>query len=222
MQYKTLSRPLEVKAVNEEGHFSGYGSVFGNIDLHRDIILPGAFSKSIDRHQKNGTMPAMLWQHDMRDVVGKYNSIEEDDRGLKLSGRLFIKNSIPEADKAYTLLREKAVSGMSIGFNIPKGGDEYNKEKDVWEIKEVDLVEVSIVTWPANPEAQIESVKSALDNPRKFERLLRDAGLTPLQARRLMSGGYDALLKRDAEEDDDEAHEMLAAALASWHKALSK
>lgn len=222
MQYKTLSRPLEVKAVNEEGHFSGYGSVFGNMDLHRDIILPGAFSKSIERHKKNGTMPAMLWQHSMRDVVGKYDTIEEDDHGLKLGGRLFIKDSVPEADKAYTLIREKAVTGMSIGFNIPKGGEEYIKDKDVWEIKEVDLVEVSIVTWPANEAAQIESVKAALENPREFERLLRDAGLSVNQAKRLMSGGYSALLgTRDGDvSDEDEAHEKLAAALAGWLKTI--
>jgi len=203
MNYKTLNRPFEVKAVTEEGKFSGYGSIFGNVDLHKDVILPGAFAKSLVRHKQKGTLPAMLWQHSMRDVVGVYESMEEDDRGLKLSGELFIKDSIPEADKAYTLMRRKAVTGMSIGFTIPKGGEEFNKDKDIWEIKEVDLMEVSIVTWPANPEAQIESVKSALENPREFERLLRDAGLSSLQAKRLMSGGFDALLKRDGEADDE-------------------
>lgn len=210
MNYKTLNRPFEVKSVTEEGKFTGYGSVFGNIDLHRDVIMPGAFAKSLDNHKSRGTLPAMLWQHSMRDVVGIYESMDEDDHGLKLAGELFIKDSIPEADKAYTLMRRKAVTGMSIGFNIPKGGEEYNKEKNIWEIKEVDLVEVSIVTWPANPEAQIESVKSALQNPREFERLLRDAGLSSLQAKRLMSGGYDALLKRDAEEVDEDGEAFLS------------
>lgn len=210
MQYKTLNRPFEVKSVTEEGKFTGYGSVFGNIDLHRDVIMPGAFAKSLDNHKSRGTLPAMLWQHSMRDVVGIYEAMDEDAHGLKLAGELFIKDSIPEADKAYTLMRRKAITGMSIGFNIPKGGEEYNKELNIWEIKEVDLVEVSIVTWPANPEAQIESVKSALQNPREFERLLRDAGLSSLQAKRLMSGGYDALLKRDAEEVDESVEALFA------------
>lgn len=204
MQYKTLNRPFEVKEVSEAGRFSGYGSVFNNVDLHKDIILPGAFSKSLDRHRSKGTLPAMLWQHSMRDVVGIYDAMEEDAHGLKLSGELFINDSIPEADKAYTLMRRKAVTGMSIGFNVPKGGEEYNKDSDVWEIKEVDLVEVSIVTWPANPEAQISTVKSAIENPREFERLLRDAGLSALQAKRLMSGGYEALnQKRDADDQGE-------------------
>ena len=215
MNYKTLNRPFEVKAVTEEGKFSGYDSVFGNVDLHRDVIMPGAFAKSLDRHKSNGTLPAMLWQHSMKDVVGVYDAMEEDERGLKLSGELFIKDSIPEADKAYTLMRRKAVTGMSIGFNIPKGGEEFNKEKDIWEIKEVDLVEVSIVTWPANPEAQIQSVKEAMANPRKFERLLRDAlQLSGPEAKRLMSGGYDAMLQKcDAtgEIETQAANEMLNA-----------
>lgn len=203
MQYKTLNRQLQIKAVEESGRFTGYGSVFGNIDLHKDVILPGAFAESLDTHRKKGTMPAMLWQHSMRDVVGLYDDMKEDDRGLYLSGELFINANIPEADKAYTLMSRKAVTGMSIGFNIPKGGETYNKDADVWEISKIDLVEVSIVTYPANPEAQIATVKAALENPREFERLLRDAGLSSLQAKRLMSGGYDALLKRDAEECEE-------------------
>jgi len=210
MHYKTLNRQLQIKAVEETGRFTGYGSVFGNVDLHKDVILPGAFAESLDAHRKKGTMPAMLWQHSMRDVVGLYDDMKEDDRGLYLSGELFINANIPEADKAYTLMSRKAVTGMSIGFNIPKGGETYDKDADVWEISKIDLVEVSIVTYPANPEAQIATVKAALENPREFERLLRDAGLTSLQAKRLMSGGYDALLKRDAGEVDNDVEALLA------------
>lgn len=204
MKYKTLSRPLEVKEVTEEGRFSGYGSVFNNVDLHKDVILPGAFAESLDRHKKKGTLPAMLWQHKMDDVIGLYDDMKEDEHGLYLKGRILIGENIPEAEKAYALMKHKAVTGMSIGFNIPKGGETYNKEDEVWEIKQVDLVEVSVVTYPANPEAQIQTVKAALENPREFERLLRDAGLTVLQAKRLMSGGYEALIeKRDADSQGE-------------------
>ena len=202
MIYKTISRPLEIKAVTDAGAFTGYGAVFNNVDLHQDRILPGAFAKSIDRHKSDGTMPALLWQHSMRDVIGLYDSLKEDSNGLLLEGRLLIGENIPEADKAHTLMKHKAVTGMSIGFNIPKGGEEYDKNENVWNIKEVDLVEVSIVTYPANPKARIESVKSALDNPREFERLLRDAGLSASQAKRLMSGGFEALTQQRDVEDD--------------------
>lgn len=217
MKYKTLNSQLTVKGVNDDGHFSGYGSVFNNVDLHKDVILPGAFDVSLKRHKKNGTMPAMLWQHSMRDVVGLYDEMKEDDHGLFLSGQLLIGENIPEADKAYTLMKHKAVNGMSIGFNIPKGGEEFNKEDEVWEIKEVDLVEVSIVTYPANPEAQIATVKAAMENPREFERLLRDAGLSSLQAKRLMSGGYEALIhKRDANDQGElEAIQTLMQSMRS-------
>lgn len=204
MQHKTLDSHFEIKSVSEKGAFSGYGSVFGNVDLHRDIILPGAFSKSLERHKQKGTMPSMLWQHKMADVVGIYTEMAEDDHGLKLSGELFVNENVPEADKAYTLMRRGAVKGLSIGFNIPKGGEEYDKDNDIWKIKEVDLVEVSIVTYPANQEAQIATVKSALESPRDFERFLRDAGLTRHQAKCLMAGGYGAMVESpDASDDGD-------------------
>jgi HK97 family phage prohead protease len=203
MNHKTIHSPLQIKAVDEKGHFSGYGSVFNNVDLHRDVILPGAFSKSLERHGKSGTLPAMLWQHKMSDVVGAYTKMAEDDNGLYLEGELFLDSNIPEADKAYTLMSRKAVRGMSIGFNIPKGGEDYNKEDEVWEIKEIDLVEVSIVTYPANPEAQIGAVKAAMESPREFERFLRDAGLSLSQAKRLMAGGFNALSTRDDGDSGD-------------------
>lgn len=203
MHYKTLNRPLQIKAVDESGRFTGYGSVFGNVDLHKDVILPGAFAESLDSHRKNGTLPSMLWQHKMADVVGIYDDMKEDEHGLFLSGELFINDNVPEADKAYTLMRRKAVRGMSVGFNIPKGGETYNKDADVWEISKIDLVEVSIVTYPANPEAQIATVKAALDSPRDFERFLRDAGLSANRAKRLMSGGYSAMMQCDADDQGD-------------------
>lgn len=216
MKYKTLNSQLEIKEVSETGRFSGYGSIFNNVDLHNDRILPGAFEKTLNRHKQRGSMPAMLWQHKMSDVVGIYDDMTEDDMGLQLSGRLLIGENIPEADKAYALMKNKAVRGMSIGFNIPKGGESFNKEDEVWEIKEVDLVEVSIVTYPANPEAQIQSVKSAIENPREFERLLRDAGLSVLQAKRLMSGGYDALVqKRDADDGAEAEIQTLLSTIRS-------
>ncbi|RLB67686.1 MAG: HK97 family phage prohead protease [Deltaproteobacteria bacterium] len=208
MNHKTFNCALEVKGVTDEGRFSGYGSVFNNVDLHKDIILPGAFSESLSRHEKAGTMPAMLWQHSMRDVVGLYDKMSEDDHGLMLSGELFINDNIPEADKAYTLMKRKAVRGMSIGFNIPKGGETYNKEDEVWEIKEVDLVEVSIVTYPANPQAQIATVKAALESKTEFERLLRHAGFSRSQAKSLMFGGYDALIEKRQVDDHSELEDF--------------
>jgi len=202
MMHKTIDRRLEVKAVGDQGSFTAYGSVFGNIDLHRDIVVPGAFEKSLSRHKSNGTMPSMLWQHDMRQVIGKYSDMREDEKGLLLEGELFIDSPIHQAKEAHYLMKAKAVTGFSIGFNIPKGGQEYDEDKDCWEIKEIDLVEVSLVTYPANQQARLETVKSAMETPKFFERFLRDAGLSRIQAKSLMSGGYGVMCEsRDVDAD---------------------
>lgn len=198
--YHTLDRPLTIKAVSKAGQFEGYGAVFGNIDAHRDIIMPGAFTESLAQFKEAGFLPLMLWQHNIHEPVGVYSKMQEDDNGLALAGDLLVNKKVPEADKAHALMVAKAVRGLSIGFNVPRGGEVYNEEHMVWEISQIDLVEVSIVSMPANPLAQITDIKQ-LENPREFERLLRDVlGISHQEAKRLMAAGYDAMIqKRDVD-----------------------
>ena len=197
MEHKYLDIGLKVKEANEDGTFAGYGSVFGNVDGMSEIIEKGAFSDSLERHKKNGTAPAMLWQHDFRQVIGKYTDVQEDDNGLYVEGQLA---KTPRGKEALELLRMDALSGLSIGY-IPQKF-EIDEENDILTHKEVDLWEVSLVTFPANDKARVSDVKAALGNGElptktKIEALLRQAGFSRKQAKGLLAKGYEGLRQRD-------------------------
>lgn len=149
--YKTN---LEVKSCDDEGVFSGYASVFGNIDLHDDVIMPGAFASSIKRCGEDGCFPKLLWQHDQTMPIGIWNEIREDGYGLWVKGRIFL--NIQKGREAYELVKGGVVDGLSIGFRIGKA----KKMAQYRLIEKVDLQEISLVTFAANPKAKIMTCKS--------------------------------------------------------------
>ena len=155
-----LDVALEIKEVSADGTFVGYGSLFNNVDLDRDIMAPGAFTKTLKK--KSPQKIKLLWQHDPSQIIGVWEELTEDKRGLKVSGRLLIGQGIPKADEAYALLKAGALDAMSVGFMIPPGGWEYDDKKQVRIIKEADLWEISLVTFPANPKARVTRVKSSV------------------------------------------------------------
>ena len=210
MKTKHLQIPLEIKSVSETGVFSGYGSVFHNEDSYGDVVRPGAFKKSLAEWAKKGRLPPMLWQHDRREPIGVFTKMVEDEKGLFVEGRLLI-DDIPQARAAYALLKEKALGGMSIGYREIL--IEQDHDEKVTNLLELDLWEVSIVTFPANEEATVDSVKSALAGGGlptlpEFEKFLRDAGFSKSQSVAIASHGLRQLL-RDA--DDTEAKEIESA-----------
>lgn len=85
-----LDVPLKLKSVSETGEFEGYGSVFGVKDSYGDIVVPGAFTKSLQTWKEKGRMPALLWQHQTAEPIGVYTEMKEDDVGLYVKGRLLI------------------------------------------------------------------------------------------------------------------------------------
>ncbi len=199
-----LDTPLNIKSVSESGEFSGYGSVFGVKDSYSDIVVPGAFKASLANWQEKNQLPALLWQHRMDEPIGIYTKMAEDDDGLYVEGRLLIDDD-PLAKRAHAHMKAGSLSGLSIGYSL--GDYEWDKDKGAWLLKEIDLWEVSLVTFPANDEARISDVKNALKrgesvSPKQIERVLRDVGLSRSQAKAFMSEGYTALKQRDA---DDEA-----------------
>ena len=210
MKTKHLQIPLEIKSVSETGVFSGYGSVFHNEDSYGDVVRPGAFKKSLAEWAKKGRLPPMLWQHDKREPIGVFTKMVEDEKGLFVEGRLLI-DDIPQARAAYALLKEKALGGMSIGYREIL--IEQDHDEKVTNLLELDLWEVSVVTFPANEEATVDSVKSALAGGGlptlpEFEKFLRDAGFSKSQSVAIASHGLRQLL-RDA--DDTEAKEIESA-----------
>lgn len=205
MQIKRLNVPLTIKSVSDTGEFEGYGSVFGNKDSYGDVVMPGAFQRSLSEWTQKGRLPAMLWQHQMSEPIGVYTEMKEDEHGLYVKGRLLIDDD-PLAKRAYAHLKAKSLGGLSIGFVLRDY--EYDKQLSVYKLTDIDLWEVSLVTFPANDEARVSDVKSQLEHgeippPSKLEKSLREAlGFSRTQAKAFMAKGYSALEKRDADSDD--------------------
>ena len=202
------SAPLHVKSVDTKtatGEFVGYASTFGgDPDSQGHIIEPGTFRESLARHMREGTRPAMLWHHDMKQPIGTWLSMEEDSRGLLVSGRLTLE--VAQAKESYALMQDGALA-MSIGFNMRSAADLSGGRRLV---KEVDLIEISLVGLPANKHAKITEVKSFdSSNPREFERHVREAlGLSSREAKRLMSGGWNALVRDERSDNSEELAEI--------------
>lgn len=178
MNMKYIDRPFEVKAVEDSGEFTGYGSIFGNVDSYKEIVAPGAFADSLATWKAQGKLPPVLWQHRSDQPLGPYLEMSEDDTGLFLKGQLLV-DDVRQAREARALMKSKAVNGLSIGF-VPKE-ESYDRETGITTLMRVDLWEVSVVTFPANALAQISSVKSdveTIQTLRDAERFLRDSGMS--------------------------------------------
>ena len=183
---ETRAFAFEVRASGENGEIEGYGSVFGVKDTYSDIVAPGAFKASIAEHKANGSMPAMLWQHDQSEPIGVWTEMEEDATGLRVKGQIVTETEKGKA--AYALLKKGALRGLSIGFVSKEWS--YSEDDDIRTLTAVDLWEVSLVTFPANGKAMIDTVKNMgrIDAPKDAEKILREAGFSKADATALVSG----------------------------------
>lgn len=204
MKPTNLTIPLQIKSLSER-EFEGHGSIFGNEDLGGDVVMPGAFHKTLTRHKQEQSLPQMFWMHDPTRVPGKWTDMAEDKRGLKVKGVLA---DTPLGNEIRTLLKMDAVKGLSIGYSTVK--DDYDSEGRR-QLKELDLWEVSVVSLPMNPMAQVTHAKSQLSatgeyvpTPNEFESILREAGCSRKAARDLIH----AML---SEKADDEVIEQCEA-----------
>lgn len=204
----------EIKAAGgqdaSEMTFTGYGSVFGVLDSYDDVIEPGAFSATIAKFKKTGVWPAMLAQHggwgitsqDMT-PVGVWTEMKEDERGLYVEGKLA---DTPRGHELYTLMKmtpRPAINGLSIGFYADDYHDVKEDGKTIRHITGISLVELSLVTFPANDDARVENVKSGQRaSIRDAERALREAGFSRSEAKSILADGYKSLSLRDAGDGD--------------------
>lgn len=199
-----MTVPLcEIKFANEGAmEFSGYGAVFGNVDSYGDVIAPGAFAETLHRAQKSGRWPAMLSQHGAMGLtsedltpVGVWASLSEDGKGLVGDGVLA---PTPRGQELHTLMKMKprpAIDGLSIGYIAKKWTPRTKPDEPRRVLHEIDLIEISPVTFPANGKARLTGVKSFGDTERDIERwLTQDAGLTRREARIAINQGFKALL----------------------------
>ena len=204
MQTKRLDVPLEIKAVEASGEFSGYGSVFGVKDSQDDIVIKGAFVDSLADWKSKGRFPSLLWQHDTAEPIGIYTKMEEDTDGLYVEGQLLV-DADPLAKRAHAHLKAGSLGGMSIGYHLADGGYKSDSEKDAFILSKIDLWEVSLVTFPSNDEARVQDVKNIfagglVPDPKTVERFLRDV-MSIQQAKAFMSQGYSGINLRDADDN---------------------
>lgn len=149
----TKTHKLNLKSLNEDGTFEGYASVFHYTDHHGDCVEKGAFAKSI--MNLTSKKLKMLWQHNQEKPIGVWESVHEDDYGLYVKGRLLL--DVKQAREAYSFLKAGVIDGLSIGYMPVQ--HVYDPQKKATILKEVDLLEISLVTFGANDQARVTHVK---------------------------------------------------------------
>ena len=174
---------MELKEVGEAGTFRGIASVYDVEDLGGDVINKGAFTKTL---AENEHFP-ILWQHDAKQVIG-IGSLKEWGQNVSINGRLDMLDPMGQyahrkmkGDKENNL--PPMIKGLSIGYSVPDGTSNRDGKTGIRHITEVKLWEVSVVTFPMNPLAQITGVK---DHDDLLTRLSRaEEEITALKAKLL-------------------------------------
>ena len=215
----TLQCDAEFKAIEEDGmdkgEFSGYASIFGNVDLGNDIVERGAFTKSLRR--KGYRKVKMLYQHDVKQPIGVFDMIKEDENGLYVKGRLAMQTQ--KGKETYELMKMGAIDGLSVGYRVDQKGYHYDDKKRKRRLKEVDLMEISAVTFPMNPKANLVSVKSDR-TIREWETFLREEGGLSRSESKM---GANALTKAlNQREVGDEQKNDLVATLLNLTEIIKK
>ena len=211
MSRKYYDCAFDVKAINEDGTFEGYGSVFGNVDSYKEIVAKGAFNDSLASLKAQGRMPALLWHHRSSEPIGIYTEMREDETGLFVRGKLALKTA--RGAEAYELMKMKALDGLSIGFMTRE--DSYDKVTGIRTLNKVDLWECSVVTFPANGAARVSGVKNieSIETLADAESFLRESGgLSKSEAVGFISRIKSMQGRSDSDEQDEirEALEKLS------------
>lgn len=190
---------FDLKSADESGVFEGYASVFGNKDQGGDIVERGAFAKVIKSRGARGIK--MLADHDPRQRIGVWEDMREDAMGLYVKGRLLTEKA--NGRDAYIDLKSGALDGLSIGGRTMSDAIDGRKRARI--IKEFDLYEISLVSFPMNEMARVQSVKAAhqIKTIREFEDFLRDVGgFSHGAAKAIAAGGFKASDPRDEDGPD--------------------
>lgn len=164
-------------ADGSHGKFAGYGSVFNELDLVGDTVLPGAYAATLPKFLRDGFIS---WGHDWDAPIATIDVAREDERGLWLEASF---HSTAEAQRARTIASERLARGKSMGLSIGFATNDFSLRADgVRELRAIELMETSLVTVPAEPRAQVTAVKSARD-VRLLDWLERAAGTLRVDAK---------------------------------------
>lgn len=207
MTMHTKSVAFELKREpDQDGTIEGYASVFDVVDNGMDVISRGAFRKSLG----SGRKVRMLWQHDMSQPIGVWDEVEEDERGLRVRGR--ISKEVGKGAEAIALYRMGAMDSLSIGYRTVQASAEGSGR--VRRLDEVELWEISAVTIPMldGARASVKSIRTI----REFEKALRDAGFSKTEAKAVAADGFKGL----ADHRDDVEVEPDNVALKALHDRI--
>ena len=189
----TKNATVQLKAGPEdgltEGQFVAYASVFGNVDSYGDIVVKGAFANDLARWEKSGNVIPLLFGHNMADPelnIGHIVSAEEDEIGLKVTAQLDLEN--PKAKQVYRMLKGRRIDQMSFAYDVRDGAAVKSDDgEDVYEIYDLKLYEVSVVTVGANSETEVLAVKQV---PAVTDRILAE-----VKAGRVLSAKNESELR---------------------------
>jgi HK97 family phage prohead protease len=244
MTMKSKDFGFKVKLATDDvsGTIEGYVSAYGVRDFMNEVVMPGAFADSLARQKREGSYPLMLWQHDTFEPIGVWDDLADDGKGLWGKGRLLINANVPTADKVYSLAKNDAVRGMSIGYR--EIDVEPGTNGDPTKLIKLDLLEASIVSFPANRRSMIDAVKSEAEEgaikcwkkmeslARKFRdgeplpakdfgEVLREAGFPRRAADQIVSVGYAKVMRSESagDQEADNAITRLHAAVKAFTNA---
>jgi len=212
---ETKTNPIEaceIKAKGSGWSFEGYASKFGGVDSYNDTIEKGAYQKTLSERQ---WPVSMRFEHRTGMIPpGKWTTLAEDNTGLFVEGELT--KGMRLADDIKAAMNHGTMSGLSIGYRIPKGGAE--EKEGIRYLKEIDLVEVSIVQNPADTGAVITGMKAeieSLESLKEFEYFLRDVGDFSTAAAKCYISRLKSFLERDAMKERDKEIAHLKSRLSS-------
>lgn len=206
--FKAMAVDMAGQLVSEDSRtISGYAAVFGNIDDAKDMIIRGAFAKSINERgpaSKTNRKIALLWQHDMSEPLGRITKLEEDEKGLYFEAEL---DKIPEADRAIEQMKSGTLNQFSIGYRYVWDKMEWDEDQECFVCKEINLFEVSIVTQGCNEmtaftgmkSEQLESESNRLN--RDTEKVLADLPQEKQYAVRTLIAKHIALANAEPHKD---------------------
>ncbi len=177
-----------------EGQFTAYASVFGNIDSYGDVVMPGAFAKELARWEKSGNLIPLLFGHNMSDPdynIGSVIKAEEDAVGLKVTAQLDLEN--PKAKQVYRLIKGRRIDQMSFAYDVIDGAPGQKDGQDVYELRDLKLYEVSVVTVGANQETEILAVKQAADLADRMSAGLKAGRVLSAKNENELRGAHEAI-----------------------------
>ncbi len=201
MLTRSISTELSLCAADaEEGTFEGHAAVFGKLNSFSEVIMPGAFKKTLKSRSKNKVK--MLRQHQQSSIIGVWEELREDSDGLFVRGRLL--TEIQAAKETLILLKAKALDGLSIGFRTVL--EEFDHKKKHINLLEIDLFEISLVAIPSQAAALVTAVRAMspeeITTKIELEKALRDAGFSTSTSK-YITAGWNPPALRNAEGGDE-------------------